>query len=221
MLPGGASAWIGRGTENASGCIAGFSSTIHPGQWHVQGLQGPSPIHWGPPNAEEVGKLYTITRVNGNGLNGKQDGVDGPHKHTLQDSDSIKKNSVVRWAMKHEKERRRNDKLREELMVSKARWYFSFSSEHQHILFQQWVEKAADVVTLPLCNCGNDAGGVTHIVIMRIRIFFFRLSTPPIDSLFYSHLYQASSTRPILRVLLQPHYLRSTHLKEFCNHGWQ
>ncbi|KAF5602275.1 glutathione S-transferase omega-1 [Fusarium subglutinans] len=41
-------------------------------------------------------RLWTIQRVNGNGGNGKGDGVAGPHKHTLQRSDEIKKNSVQR-----------------------------------------------------------------------------------------------------------------------------
>lgn len=41
-------------------------------------------------------KIYTIQRVNGNGGNGKGDGVAGPHKHTLEESDRVKKNSVIR-----------------------------------------------------------------------------------------------------------------------------
>lgn len=49
-------------------------------------------------------RYYTIQRVNGNGGNGKGDGVAGPHKHTLADSDKIKKNTVQRHLMKKEKE---------------------------------------------------------------------------------------------------------------------
>jgi hypothetical protein len=41
--------------------------------------------------------------VNGNGGNGKGDGVPGPHKHSLQESDRVKKNSVLRWQAKVEK----------------------------------------------------------------------------------------------------------------------
>jgi hypothetical protein len=52
-------------------------------------------------------RFYTIQRVNGNGGNGKGDGVAGPHKHTLEDSDRIKKNSVVRHLLKDEKERKK------------------------------------------------------------------------------------------------------------------
>lgn len=53
------------------------------------------------------GKYYTIQRVNGNGGNGKGDGVAGKHKHTLADSDRVKKNSVQRFLLKDEKERKK------------------------------------------------------------------------------------------------------------------
>jgi len=49
-------------------------------------------------------RYYTIQRVNGNGGNGKGDGVAGPHKHSLADSDRVKKNSVQRFLMKKDKE---------------------------------------------------------------------------------------------------------------------
>ncbi|PVI07169.1 hypothetical protein DM02DRAFT_609149 [Periconia macrospinosa] len=52
-------------------------------------------------------KFYTIQRVNGNGGNGKSDGVAGPHKHSLEDSDRVKKNSVQRWLMKNEREKKK------------------------------------------------------------------------------------------------------------------
>lgn len=52
-------------------------------------------------------RYYTIQRVNGNGGNGKGDGVAGPHKHTLEDSDRVKKNSVHRYLMKREKEEKK------------------------------------------------------------------------------------------------------------------
>lgn len=56
-------------------------------------------------------KFYTFQRVNGNGGNGKGDGVAGPHKHTLEDSDRVKKNSVVRWLAKCEKDDRRKSQV--------------------------------------------------------------------------------------------------------------
>jgi glutathione S-transferase len=49
-------------------------------------------------------RYYTIQRVNGNGGNGKADGVAGPHKHTLADSDKVKKNSIQRFLIQKEKE---------------------------------------------------------------------------------------------------------------------
>ena len=52
-------------------------------------------------------KFYTLQRVNGNGGNGKGDGVAGPHKHSLEDSDKVKKNSVVRWMIKQKKDKRK------------------------------------------------------------------------------------------------------------------
>lgn len=52
-------------------------------------------------------RYYTIQRVNGNGGNGKGDGVAGPHKHTLEESDHVKKNSVVRSLLKDDKEKKK------------------------------------------------------------------------------------------------------------------
>ena len=49
-------------------------------------------------------RFFTIQRVNGNGGNGKGDGVAGPHKHSLADSDRVKKNSIQRQLLKDEKE---------------------------------------------------------------------------------------------------------------------
>lgn len=49
-------------------------------------------------------KFWTIQRVNGNGGNGKGDGVAGPHKHSLEKSDEIKKSTVQRYIAAQEKE---------------------------------------------------------------------------------------------------------------------
>lgn len=64
------------------------------------------PLHG--PNATK--KYWTIQRVNGNGGNGKGDGVPGPHKHTLQKSDEIKKSTVQRFLAAQEKEARKGQK---------------------------------------------------------------------------------------------------------------
>lgn len=61
------------------------------------------PASFGPP----ARKFYTFQRVNGNGGNGKGDGIAGPHKHSLEDSDKVKKNSVVRWLAKMDKDDRK------------------------------------------------------------------------------------------------------------------
>ncbi|KAL7930875.1 hypothetical protein V8C35DRAFT_311601 [Trichoderma chlorosporum] len=49
-------------------------------------------------------RFWTIQRVNGNGGNGKGDGVAGPHRHTLERSDEIKKSSVQRFVATRDKE---------------------------------------------------------------------------------------------------------------------
>ena len=61
----------------------------------------------GIPGSNEE-KYYTIQRVNGNGGNGKGDGVAGPHKHTLEESDRVKKNTIQRNLLKEEKEKKKS-----------------------------------------------------------------------------------------------------------------
>ncbi|KAK9855636.1 Glutathione S-transferase/chloride channel [Penicillium brevicompactum] len=51
-------------------------------------------------------RYYTIQRVNGNGANGKDDGVSGGHQHTLEESDRVKKSSVQRSVLKDKKDKR-------------------------------------------------------------------------------------------------------------------
>ncbi|KAI1339579.1 hypothetical protein F5Y15DRAFT_383073 [Xylariaceae sp. FL0016] len=55
-------------------------------------------------------KYWTIQRVNGNGGNGKGDGVAGPHKHTLEKSDEIKKSTVQRHLAAQERESKKIQK---------------------------------------------------------------------------------------------------------------
>ena len=52
-------------------------------------------------------RYYTITRVNGSNGNGKNDGRPGPHKHSLEESDRVKKNSIQRELLKEEKEQKK------------------------------------------------------------------------------------------------------------------
>ncbi|GAP92404.1 putative glutathione transferase protein [Rosellinia necatrix] len=63
------------------------------------------------PNGQTTAKkFWTIQRVNGNGGNGKGDGIPGPHKHTLQKSDEIKKSTVQRFLSAQEKNARKGQK---------------------------------------------------------------------------------------------------------------
>lgn len=67
------------------------------------GVIGPSSdgVPVDPPGSDG-NRYYTVQRINGNGGNGK-DGTAGPHKHTLQESDRVKKNSISRHFLKMEK----------------------------------------------------------------------------------------------------------------------
>lgn len=57
-------------------------------------------------------RFFTIQRVNGNGANGKHDGVGGGHRHTLEESDRVKKNSVQRRVLNQTRERKRSSPVR-------------------------------------------------------------------------------------------------------------
>ena len=61
-----------------------------------------------PEPGSDGARYYTIQRVNGNGANGKGDGTAGAHKHTIEESDKVKKSSLHRHFLKEEKERRKS-----------------------------------------------------------------------------------------------------------------
>lgn len=61
-----------------------------------------------PESGNDGARYYTIQRVNGNGANGKGDGTAGAHKHTIEESDKVKKSSLHRHFLKEEKERRKS-----------------------------------------------------------------------------------------------------------------
>ena len=71
----------------------------------VLNLNGGGPLQQ-PGN--DGARYYTIQRVNGNGANGKGDGTAGAHKHSIEDSDRVKKSSVHRHFLKGEKERKKS-----------------------------------------------------------------------------------------------------------------
>ncbi|KZF26392.1 hypothetical protein L228DRAFT_264793 [Xylona heveae TC161] len=85
-----------------------FYASDHAGNQQSQvpfGMLSPTPQSRLPSQLPLRGtRYYTIQRVNGNGGNGKGDGIAGPHKHTLEESDRIKKNSVMRHILKEERE---------------------------------------------------------------------------------------------------------------------
>ncbi|KAL4913646.1 hypothetical protein BDW62DRAFT_214032 [Aspergillus aurantiobrunneus] len=64
------------------------------------------PLPEGHPGAHGQ-RFFTIQRVNGNGANGKNDGVSGGHRHTLEESDRVKKNSVQRFLLKEAREKKK------------------------------------------------------------------------------------------------------------------
>jgi hypothetical protein len=56
-------------------------------------------------------RFWTVQRVNGNGGNGKGDGVAGPHRHSLARSDEIKRNSVQRFVAQQDKESKKTQQV--------------------------------------------------------------------------------------------------------------
>ncbi|KAF5964196.1 glutathione transferase omega 1 [Fusarium bulbicola] len=82
-------------------------------------------------------RLWTIQRVNGNGGNGKGDGVAGPHKHTLERSDEIKKNSVQRYLANQGDVRKEKEK--EKAQVSHIH---DANSEEKEFLIRRILKKA-------------------------------------------------------------------------------
>jgi hypothetical protein len=73
-----------------------------------QAFQMIAPGHTFPPDhpGANGARYYTIQRVNGNGANGKNDGVAGGHRHTLEESDRVKKSSVQRYLNRETKDKR-------------------------------------------------------------------------------------------------------------------
>ncbi|KAL4999743.1 hypothetical protein BDV10DRAFT_193474 [Aspergillus recurvatus] len=77
------------------------------GQNQAFGVLTPNPpLPDGHPGADGQ-RFFTIQRVNGSGANGKNDGVSGGHRHTLEESDRVKKNSVQRFLLKEARERKK------------------------------------------------------------------------------------------------------------------
>jgi hypothetical protein len=70
----------------------------------VQHTLGQTWLAGGPTEAKA--RFYTIQRVNGTGINAKE-GDSARHRHTLEESDRIKKNSVIRATTMQEKDKKK------------------------------------------------------------------------------------------------------------------
>ncbi|KAJ5983428.1 Glutathione S-transferase/chloride channel C-terminal [Penicillium waksmanii] len=100
-LPGAATVDRAGGFESLPADLLPGRHTLFPvqGDQHF-GVLAPSPNLAPSPPGTGSRRYYTIQRVNGNGANGKNDGVSGGHRHTLEESDRVKKNSVQRYLLK-------------------------------------------------------------------------------------------------------------------------
>lgn len=95
------------GPSNVPGMYT-FALSGDPSIRTVQNIDEFTPNPSLPPNHPGATgrRYYTIQRVNGNGANGKDDGVYGGHQHTLEESDRVKKSSVQRSILKDKKDKR-------------------------------------------------------------------------------------------------------------------
>lgn len=106
----------GAGVVDTSGAFETLPAELLPGVHTLFPVQGSQPFGVLAPGSNlpddhpgaNGDRYFTIQRVNGNGANGKNEGVGGGHRHTLEDSDRVKKNSVQRHILKEEKERRKS-----------------------------------------------------------------------------------------------------------------
>lgn len=105
----------GAGIVNTTGGFEALPTELLPGVHTLFPVQGSQPFGVLTPGSNlpedhpgaNGARYFTIQRVNGNGANGKGEGVGGGHRHTLEDSDRVKKNSVVRHMLKEDKERKK------------------------------------------------------------------------------------------------------------------
>ncbi|KAE8146065.1 hypothetical protein BDV25DRAFT_133244 [Aspergillus avenaceus] len=108
-FPGYGAMIVPEGNPNGAGPASG--GPIFPtGESDRQpfGVLAPNPpLPEGHPGANGQ-RFFTIQRVNGNGANGKNDGVSGGHRHTLEESDRVKKNSVQRYLLKEARDKKKS-----------------------------------------------------------------------------------------------------------------
>ncbi|KAJ5659770.1 hypothetical protein N7507_006221 [Penicillium longicatenatum] len=102
--------------NDTTGGFESLPAELLPGVHTLFPVQNPQPFGVLTPNTTfpdghpgaSGQRYFTIQRVNGNGANGKNDGVSGGHRHTLEESDRVKKNSVQRHFLKEDKNRRKS-----------------------------------------------------------------------------------------------------------------
>jgi hypothetical protein len=100
-LPGAATVDRAGGFESLPADLLPGRHTLFPVQGDQPfGVLAPSPSLAPSPPGTGNRRYYTIQRVNGNGANGKNDGVSGGHRHSIEESDRVKKNSVQRYLLK-------------------------------------------------------------------------------------------------------------------------
>ncbi|KAJ1706451.1 hypothetical protein OAory_01057780 [Aspergillus oryzae] len=123
-FPGYSPMMIAEGAANDAGAVLGAESMSsgnavfpppddpEPRDRQPFGVLTPNPpLPEGHPGANGQ-RFFTIQRVNGNGANGKNDGVSGGHRHTLEESDRVKKNSVQRYLLKEAREKKKASSVR-------------------------------------------------------------------------------------------------------------
>ena len=95
-------------------------------------------------------RYYTIQRVNGNGGNGKGDGSAGPHKHTLEESDRVKKNSIYRHFLKEEKMKKKTQ-VSEYIHSGRCRKTSEFSTSNRLLMHACMLRVIAAVLFRNFC----------------------------------------------------------------------
>lgn len=133
-------------------------------------------------------RYYTIQRVNGNGANGKGDGTAGSHKHTIEESDKVKKSSIHRYFIKEEKERRKSLvslMYRSCISVLEPQASFQSSNELHTSTCMRLVQKRSPSSSLKQ-NPSND-------MFVIIAFFDYHLCCPSLVQPFYPYYFKINS----------------------------
>ncbi|KAI2088477.1 hypothetical protein LOZ36_002250 [Ophidiomyces ophidiicola] len=136
---------IDMGITALAGAVEALSGDSSANSGQPFGVLAPSTIlPDGHPGATGA-RYYTIQRVNGNGGNGRSDAAGGPHRHTLEESDRIKKNSVQRSLVKDEKEKKK-------AMVAQVKTYHKKASGYAWLTVNKH-KRESDLKLYGSCFC--------------------------------------------------------------------